>query len=67
MLRCNTAVEGLDWLPQNGVVPTRSDLERVFLDLRALISGTDPLEANRAHAADIAVTMTQAFAREGDG
>jgi hypothetical protein len=55
----------LAWLPEDGVVLTRRDLERVFLDLRALIDGTDPLDANRAHAVDIAVTITQALERPG--
>ena len=57
--------EGLDWLPEDGVVLTRRDLERVFLDLRALIDGTDPLDANRADTVDIAVTITQALERKG--
>ena len=34
-------VEGLEWLPEDGVVLTRADLERVFIDLRALVGGTD--------------------------
>ena len=37
-------VDGLDWLPEDGVVLTRADLERIFIDLRALISGTDRLD-----------------------
>ena len=58
--------DGLEWLPDDGVVLTRTDLERVFVDLRALIDGTDPLDANRAHAVDIAVTISQAIEREGE-
>lgn len=50
--------DGLDWLPDEGVVLTRADLERIFVALRALISGTAQLEPNRAHAVDIAVTIT---------
>ena len=37
VLRWNTMVDGLEWLPEDGVVLTRSDLERVFIDLRALV------------------------------
>lgn len=59
--------ESLDWLPDNGVVLTRRDLERIFIDLRALIDGTVALEANRAHAVDIAVTITQALERNSGG
>lgn len=55
--------DGLDWLPDDGVVLTRLDLERIFVDLRALIDGTDVLDANRAHVVDIAVTITQALER----
>jgi hypothetical protein len=53
----------LDWLPEDGVVLTRPDLERVFRALRALINGTDPLDANRSHAVEIAVTVTHALER----
>ncbi|MGE0309030.1 MAG: hypothetical protein AB7Q27_25120, partial [Acidimicrobiia bacterium] len=28
VLQCNTMAEGLDWLPEDGVVLTRADLER---------------------------------------
>ena len=59
--------EGLEWLPEDGVALTRRDLERIFLDLRSLIDGTDPLEVNRAHAVDIAVTITQALERNSGG
>jgi hypothetical protein len=58
-------VEGLDWLPEDGVVLTRGDL--IFADLRALIDGTGKLDANRAHAVDIAVTIARAPEREGGG
>jgi len=54
---------GLDWLPDDGVVLTRGDLERIFVALRALISGTAQLEPNRAYAVDIAVTITRALER----
>lgn len=57
----------LEWLPDDGVVLTRRDLERIFLDLRALIDGTGALDANRAHAVDIAVTITQALERDSGG
>jgi hypothetical protein len=60
-------VEGLDWLPDDGVALTRGDLERIFSDLRALIDGTTKLEANRAHAVDIAVTIARALEREDGG
>lgn len=59
VLRWNTVTDGLDWLPDDGVVLTRTDLERIFIDLRALIRGTDEFEANRAHAVDIAVAIAR--------
>jgi hypothetical protein len=37
--------EGLEWLPEDGVVLTRDDLERIFIDLRALIGGTEPVDS----------------------
>lgn len=55
--------DGLDWLPDEGVVLTKADLERIFVALRAMISGTAQLEPNRAHAVDIAVTITRALER----
>jgi hypothetical protein len=39
-------------------------LERIFRSLRALISGTEPLDANRSHAVEIAVALTQALERQ---
>jgi hypothetical protein len=27
--------DGLDWLPEEGVILTKADLERIFVDLRA--------------------------------
>jgi hypothetical protein len=56
---------GLDWLPEDGVVLTRTDLAGIFVALRALIDGTEPLEVNRSHAVDIAVTITHALERGG--
>lgn len=55
--------DGLDWLPDEGIVLTKADLERIFVALRALISGTAQLEPNRAHAVDIALTITRALER----
>lgn len=63
VLRWHTVTERLDWLPDDGVVLTRDDLERIFVDLRALIRGTEDLDPNRAHAVDIAVAITQALER----
>ncbi|MEI6402716.1 MAG: hypothetical protein WCP59_11055 [Actinomycetota bacterium] len=60
-------VDGLDWLPEDGVVLTRADLERIFIDLRALISGTDRLDPNRSFAVDIAIAITHAIQRESGG
>lgn len=57
---------GPDWLPVDGVVLTRADLERIFVDLRALIDVTEALDANRAHVMDIAITITHALERGGD-
>jgi hypothetical protein len=59
--------DSLDWLPDEGVVLTRRDLERIFFDLGALIDGTDALDANRAHAVDIAIVITQALERGSGG
>jgi hypothetical protein len=59
--------EGLEWLPEDGVVLTRADLKRIFLDLRALIAGTDRVDPNRAYAVDIAVAITQALERDIGG
>lgn len=67
VLHCHTMVEGLDWLPEDGVVLTRADLERIFIDLRALVSGTDQLDPNRSFAVDIAVAITHAIERESGG
>ena len=50
-------------MPDEGIVLTKADLERIFVALRALISGTAQLEPNRAHAVDIAVTITRALER----
>ena len=63
VLHWHTMADGLDWLPDEGVVLTRADLERIFVALRALIRGTAQLEPNRAHAVDIAVTITRALER----
>ena len=38
--------EGLHWLPEDGVVLTRVDLERIFMHLRALIAGTGQVDPN---------------------
>ena len=67
VLHCHTMAEGLDWLPEDGVVLTRADLERIFIDLRALISGTDQLDPNRSFAVDIAIAITHAIERESGG
>jgi len=64
VLQWHTVADDLDWLPDDGVVLTRADLQRIFIDLRALIRGTDELDANRAHAVDIAVAITQALERD---
>jgi hypothetical protein len=63
VLRWHTMADGLEWLPDEGVVLTKADLERIFVALRALISGTAQLEPNRAHAVDIAATITRALER----
>jgi hypothetical protein len=56
-------VERLDWLPEDGVVLTRADVERILIDLRALIRGTERAEPNRAYAVDIAVVIAEALER----
>ena len=52
------------WLPAHGVALSKEDLMQVFEDLRALVDGTDPLDANRSHVVDIAVVITRALERE---
>ena len=64
VLQCHTMAEGLDWLPEDGVVLTRDDLERIFMDLRALIAGTGQVDPNRSFAVDIAIAITHAIERE---
>ncbi len=67
VLQCHTVVEGLDWLPEDGVVLTRADLERTFMNLRALIAGTGQVDPNRSFAVDIAVAITHAIETESGG
>jgi hypothetical protein len=49
------------------VVLTRADLERVFINLRAIVPGTDPVEPNRSFVVDIAIAITNAIERESGG
>ena len=67
VLQCHTMAEGLDWLPEDGVVLTRADLERVFVNLRALVAGTEAVDPNRSFAVDIAIAITRAIERESGG
>ncbi|HNJ98521.1 MAG TPA: hypothetical protein PLV13_10365 [Ilumatobacteraceae bacterium] len=53
-----------DWVPAGGVWLSREDVIRIFIDLRALIVGTEALEPNRAFVVDIATVL--ALAMEGD-
>ena len=48
----------------DGVVPNRADLERIFMNLRALIAGTGQVDPNRSFAVDIAIAITHAIDRE---
>jgi hypothetical protein len=59
--------DDLEWLPEDGVALTKADLSRIFINLRALISGTDPMEPNRAFAVDIANTIAQAIEHDEEG
>ncbi len=61
------AEDELEWLPEDGVSLTRAELSRLFRTLRALIAGTDELDANRAYAVDIAVVLTRAIERSEGG
>lgn len=61
------AEDELDWLPEDGVALTRTELSRLFRTLRALIAGTDELDANRAYAVDIAIVLTRAIERSEGG
>ena len=67
VLHCNTMAEGLDWLPEDGVVLTRAELERIFMNLRALIAGTGRVDPIRSFAVDIAIAITHAIERESGG
>ncbi len=67
MLQCHTIAEGLDWIPEDGVALTRTDVERIFINLRALIAGTGQVDPNRSFAVDIAVTITHAIERQSGG
>ena len=67
VLQCHTVADDLDWLPIDGVVLTRDDLERISIDLRALISGSDQFAPNRSFTVDIAVAITHAIERESGG
>jgi hypothetical protein len=67
VLQWNTVARGLEWLPEEGVLLSRSDLERIFVDLRALIGGTDVVDPNQAYAVDIAIAITHAIERERGG
>ena len=67
VLQCHTMAEGLDWLPEDGVVLTCADLERIFVNLRALVAGTDEVDPNRSFAVDIAIAITHAIERESGG
>jgi hypothetical protein len=64
VLRHGSTADGLEWLPEEGVVLTRADLATIFEDLRALIAGTEEFEPNRAYAGDIAVTIARALERD---
>ena len=64
VLRFGLMADGLEWLPEDGVVLTRDDLATTFEDLRSLIAGTEEFEPNRAHAVDIAVTIARALERD---
>ncbi len=67
VLRCHTVSDDLSWLPDDGVALSRSELERIFSALRALVSGTDELDPNRAHTVDIAFTIAEAIERQRGG
>jgi hypothetical protein len=54
-------------LPEDGVALTAEDLRRIFINLHALVSGTDPMEPNRAYAVDIARAIAQAIERDEEG
>lgn len=55
----------LAWVPDGGARLTRHQLVEILLALRALISGTEPDEPNRAHAVSIAYVVSTAIDREG--
>ena len=55
----------LAWVPDGGALLTRDELVDILLALRALISGTEADEPNRAHAVSIAHVASTAIDREG--
>jgi hypothetical protein len=67
VLHCVTVTgeDELDWLPPNGALLAHDDLAQVMRALRALISGTEPDEPNRAHAITIAFVVAEAIDRAG--
>ena len=56
-------VEGLEWLPKDGVVLTRADLERVFIDPRALVGLPTDSTRTVPTPVDLAVVISQAIER----
>ena len=55
-----------DWVPADGLWLSREEVIRVFVNLRALISGTETLEPNRAFAVDIATVLAAAMEEDAD-
>ncbi|HMQ26397.1 MAG TPA: hypothetical protein PKA98_10455 [Acidimicrobiales bacterium] len=53
------------WVPEAGARLTKEELVEILRALRALISGTEPDEPNRAHAVSIAYAVSTAMDREG--
>lgn len=57
--------DDLGWLPVEGALLTQQELFDMSIALRALISGTDADEPNRAHAVSIAHILSDAIDRSG--
>ena len=53
------------WVPEAGARLTKDELVEILFALRALVSGTEPDEPNRAHAVSIAYVVSAAMDREG--
>ena len=50
VLRFGSMADGLEWLPEDGVVLTRADLATIFEDLRVCLLYTSPSPRDRTRS-----------------